>query len=183
MIAKFRTMRHSSQAGGLEDLIRHINGISPTKSMSLIEIGAYTGESTSIFCRHFASVVTVDPFLDNYDPKDSACRHAPMSEVYAEFRKRMSKHENYRLIKKKSDEAIKDLSAAKFDVLYVDGMHQYEQVTRDILNFSDLIKVGGFIAGHDYCDGWSGVVKAVNECCGKPEKVFRDTSWIIRKTG
>lgn len=35
-----------------------------------------------------------------------------------------------------------------------------------------------FIAGHDYCSTWSGVMKAADEMLGKPDKTFPDCSWI-----
>lgn len=181
METKLRTMRHGYQHRGLVDLIDHINLESPTSEMRLLEIGCYAGESSSIFCGRFAEVTCVDPFVNGYDPKDSASRSSPMLEVQSEFRKRMRKHMNYRLIKKTSDDAIQELRGRTFDVVYIDGAHTYEQVTRDILNYSDLIPVGGYICGHDYCDGWPGVVRAVDECCGKPDKVFKDNSWMCRK--
>lgn len=180
MEKKIRSMRHGNQHNGLVDLIKHINLESPTSSMNLLEIGCYAGESSSIFCARFAEVTCVDPFLSGYDAKDSASK-SPMLEVQSEFRNRMRKHDNYRLIRKSSDEAIHELRGRTFDVVYIDGAHMYEQVTKDILNYSDLIPVGGYICGHDYCSGWPGVVKAVDECCGKPDKVFKDNSWMCRK--
>ena len=61
---KFQSMRgNKNLMQGLLDLISYINSIHPTKSMRLLEIGAYTGESTSIFCQHFESVTTIDPHL------------------------------------------------------------------------------------------------------------------------
>ena len=38
----------------------------------------------------------------------------------------------------------------------------------------------GFIGGHDYMDYFEGCVKAVDEVVGKPDKIFRDYSWIKR---
>lgn len=182
METKFRRMRHGNQHHGLMDMIAHINASSPTSEMRLVEIGCYTGESSSIFCGKFAHVTCIDPFQDGYDRQDSASSWAPMTEVYAEFMKRMHKHKNCRLIRKKSQDALRDLRGRTFDVVYIDGMHSYDQVTADILGYSDIVREGGFICGHDYCPGWSGVVRAVDECCGKPEVVFKDNSWLVRKS-
>jgi len=172
-------------AGGLQDMIAHINSISPTKDMRLIEIGAYAGESTAIFCQNFKAVVTIDPFLNGYDSGDSASHAAPFSQVYAVFCKRMQKYANYTLIQKTSDDAVKELMDQPvvhcFDVVYIDGMHRYEQVKKDILNYSKIVKIDGFITGHDYVSGWGEVVRAVNEFCVKPDMVFRDGSWLVRK--
>ena len=35
-----------------------------------------------------------------------------------------------------------------------------------------------WICGHDYCPGWPGVIKAVEEKLGKPDKTFLDGSWM-----
>jgi hypothetical protein len=108
---------------------------------------------------------------------DAACHHADFNDVYFKFLENMKSFENVKNIKKKSDDAIIDLKEQQYDFVYIDGMHTYEQVKKDILNYKDLIKPGGFIGGHDYSDYWLDVVKAVDECLGKPDKTFQDTSW------
>jgi len=184
--SKISQMRGIEFEQGLLDMIEYINRRSPTKNMRLLEIGAYTGESTAIFCQHFKHVTTIDPYKDSYDPRDYVCHFSPMSKVYAAFRTRMSKYNNYKLIKKTSDEAIKEIADQPvvhcFDVVYIDGMHQYAQVKRDILNYRAVVNRGGFVTGHDYSVTWAGNVdKAVNEIYGKPDVVFNDTSWLVRK--
>ena len=49
------------------------------------------------------------------------------------------------------------------DFVYIDAMHGYDYVIKDILSWYPKIKKGGVIAGHDYFDYHSGVVKAVDE--------------------
>jgi hypothetical protein len=72
---------------------------------------------------------------------------------------------------------INDIILDKYDVLYIDGAHDYENVKLDIELWKDKAKY--FICGHDYCDKFPGVVKAVNEILGEPDKIFKDTSWLI----
>jgi predicted O-methyltransferase YrrM len=174
-------MRRGWLGNGLKDLIAYVNKIAPTKELTMVEIGAYSGESTSIFCDHFKSVTTIDPFVNDYDKGDKASSAAPMSKVQAVFNRRMQKYNNYTLIQKTSDEAFHDLESQQFDMVYIDGMHTYEQVKRDILNYRNLIKTGGFVTGHDYYQGWPNVVKAIEECYVKPHQVFGDSSWLVRK--
>jgi hypothetical protein len=178
MGARFRSMRgNKNLRQGLLDLITYINNIYPTKSMRLLEIGAYAGESTSVFCQHFESVISIDP----HNVIDS--KFANGDEVHGAFCFRMKPYTNYTLIRKTSDDAFEELANQQFDVVYIDGNHDYAYVKRDILNYQKLIKPNGFITGHDYCDGWVGVEQAVDECCGKPQMRFRDASWLIRKSG
>ena len=175
-------MRHQYSIDGLNDLIDYIDLHRPVSGMHMIEIGSYAGESTEIFCSRFKQVISIDPYLDNYDPGDLACQHAPFSEVLKYFQERMENFPNIGLIRATSDDAIEhDLILNKnVDFVYIDGLHTYEQVKKDIQNYLPLIKKGGFIAGHDYHNEWQGVIDAVNEHFGSPDKVFNDTSWIKR---
>jgi predicted O-methyltransferase YrrM len=175
-------MRPPQYERGLRDLISYINSISDTNKMQMIEIGSYAGESTQIFCENFKFVVTIDPYIDGYDKSDLACQHAPMEDVLKVFQERMIKYENVSLIKAASDDVIEHdlLVNKKVDFVYIDGLHTYEQVKKDIQNYLPLIKKGGFIGGHDYHPAWQGVVEAVNELLGEPNKITEDTSWIIK---
>jgi len=176
MAPRYRSMRGKRDlTQGLLDLISYINNIYPTKSLRLLEIGAYVGESTSIFCQHFESVTTIDPHLE-FNRK-----FANNLEIYHAFCFRMKPHTNYTLIRKTSDAAFEELADQQFDVVYIDGNHDYDYVKKDILNYQKLVKPNGFITGHDYNNGHVGVEKAVDEYLGKPQMIFRDASWLIRK--
>ena len=37
-----------------------------------------------------------------------------------------------------------------YDVIFIDGLHEYEQVHRDAINALNSIKIGGYIAFHDF---------------------------------
>ena len=187
MLPEFKVMQMRSKDNeqGLFDLIEHINKISPTKNLRLLEIGAYAGESTAIFCQHFKSVITIDRFMDCLDMLEGNIVFGSMTKIYEAFLERMSSYANYQLIKKTSDEAFKELTDKPvpqyFDVVYIDGDHRYEQVKKDVVNYSVLVSQGGFLAGHDYCEGYEGVVRAVNESYGQPDAIFLDTNWVVRK--
>lgn len=175
-------MRPPQYAEGLRELIAYMNTFSDTNKMQMIEIGSYAGESTEIFCQNFKFVVTIDPYIDGYDKSDLACQHAPMEEVLKSFQERMIKYENVALIKASSDDAIEHglIVNKKVDFVYIDGLHTYEQVKKDIQNYLPLIKKGGFIGGHDYHPDWQPVIDAVNEILGIPHNITKDTSWIVK---
>jgi predicted O-methyltransferase YrrM len=180
-IDRFFIMRpkNTSQMDGLYDLIEYINEVGDVSNMKLVEIGAYVGESTTIFADRFKKVITIDPYQNDYDMTDKACLHADFGKVFDTFCKRTENYNNIFLIKKNSDEAYDDLSDSElYDVVYIDGLHQYEQVKTDIANFRNIVKPGGFICGHDYSGFFPGVRKAVDESLGKPDNIFQDKSWI-----
>jgi hypothetical protein len=91
--------------------------------------------------------------------------------------------------RKTSDEFFFDIAKKdgyeKFDVIFIDGLHTYEQVRKDILNSMKWLNVGGFIAIHDLIplnwkaahptriDGssWNGDVWKVGFELNKTEKI------------
>jgi len=165
-------MRDQTGQEGLQDLINNI----PTKG-TMIEIGTFTGESTVLFGDHFEKVIGIDPMLQDYDPKDPTSKFN-FNEVLDMFVERTKTYDNIQLITKTSDDAVNDFNDEVFDFIYIDGIHQYENVKQDIINYLPKVKNGGVIGGHDYGPSWPGVKQAVDEMFGQPDKVFKDTSWI-----
>lgn len=164
-------MRDHVSGPALEMLVRDL----PCRS-TMVEIGSYLGESTCIFAKYFERVISIDPFLDNYDPNDIACSFAPFEEVYQQFLINTRSFSNIEHIRMTSDDAVEQIG--QVDFVYIDGLHTYEQVKKDIKNYLPKIKKGGVIGGHDYHPAWSGVVSAVVESIGDPDKVYNDFSWI-----
>lgn len=173
---KLYLMRDPNYLQGLIDLISYINNFYPTKEIDMIEIGSYAGESTELFSKHFKSVISIDPFINDYDPNDITCNYMDLDEVYDVFNEKISKLDNVVHIRKTSDDAIEDIKG-DFKFIYIDGLHTYEQVKKDINNYLPLIKEG-FISGHDYHPVWQGIIDGVNELLETPDKTFCDTSWI-----
>lgn len=167
----FAKMRDHVSGPALESLVQELE-----HRTTMVEIGSYLGESTKIFAKYFDKVISIDPFIDNYDLNDVACSFAPFSEVYKQFLINIEQFNNIQHIRKTSDDAIHEIK--KVDFVYIDGMHTYDQVKKDIINYLPKIKKGGVIAGHDYHPAWSGVMEAVHECIGTPDKVYQDFSWI-----
>jgi len=172
-------MRDETLRNGLISMIDYINAFSPTSEMRMIEIGSYAGESTEIFANRFKSVLCIDPYLNDYDPNDITCYYMDLPEVFNTFKYVMDKHSNISHIRKLSDEAHKEIEDCAFDFVYIDGLHTYEQVKKDIEYYLPKIKKGGFIGGHDYHPNWQGVMDAINEKL-IVDQTFSDTSWIVK---
>lgn len=179
-MSNFHYMRGSNGASGefsTSGLIDMINSIENSKNMTMIEIGSYIGESTIIFAEHFKNVISIDPHLD-YSEINSD-NYPKFSLVYEEFIKNISKYDNVKHIRKSSDEAVVDI-LEKVDFVYIDGLHTYDQVVKDITNYRNVIKEGGILGGHDY-NFIPSVTKAVDDILGSPEYIFKDFSWYTRK--
>jgi predicted O-methyltransferase YrrM len=173
----FIVMRTPYYADGLEDLIAWINTHRPTSEMRMLEIGSYVGESTLQFAKHFKQVVSIDPYIENYDDNDLACNAWPLSWAYNRFLENTMNHSNIKSIRMTSDEALNVVNKYRWDFIYIDALHTYEGVKNDIQNYRGLLVSGGFLAGHDY--GWEGVRQAVDENL-IVSQTFKDTSWITK---
>jgi predicted O-methyltransferase YrrM len=169
-------MRAPFYAEGLIDMIDWINTIRPTSEMRIIEIGSYVGESTMIFADRFKEVISVDPYINDYDLNDAACHHAPFDKVYEQFIRNTLSVPNIKSIKETSQNAFFILKDQQWDMVYIDGLHTYEGVLYDIEHYKTIIKPGGFICGHDY--GWDGVRRAIVELLDDTvDATFKDASW------
>jgi len=68
----------------------------------------------------------------------------------------------------------------KFDLLFIDGGHDYEQVKRDLSRWVPRVKDNGIIAGHDY--EIEGVWRAVEEqLYRKYKKIVANHSFVYQK--
>ena len=170
-------MRDQTGVKGLTNLIKEL-GDNSNKTM--IEIGSFVGESTVLFAQSFKKVIAVDPFMEGYDPQDPTSHSFDFDNVYQTYLDRITIYSNIQTIIETSDDAVKELDGETYDFIYIDGIHTYEQVKKDIQNYLPLIKKGGVIGGHDYVNSGHlvGVFQAVNEMFGQPDKVFKDNSWI-----
>lgn len=176
-------MRDGDILIGFQDFLKFLEKFSDLKNSTVVEIGSYTGESTVMFAEKAKLVIAIDPFMNDYDLNDGTCHAADLpTTVYQKFLERTAPYKNITHIKKTSDDAVAELSGALFDIIYIDGVHTYEQVKKDIENYRGLVKPGGFLCGHDYGDigHIAGVYKAVNELLGKPDVVFKDLSWVVK---
>ena len=179
-MGKLIPMRNTSDLKqGLKNLIDYPK----INTLTVIEIGCYTGESSVIFAEeeNVKHLYCVDPWLGGYDNQDGASK-SDMKLVESTFDDRIEKYKNkITKIKKKSAEALDYFldNDIKVDLVYIDGNHQEEAVTEDINNYKQIIKEGGYISGHDWQsdDVKLSIQKIFNK---NPDKIFSDRSWIIK---
>ena len=176
---EFYVMRTPEQREGLEQMIEWINNVTPTSEMRMIEIGSYVGESTLIFAQNFKEVVSVDPYINDYDLSDLACSYAPFDRVYAEFLKNTLPLPNVKSIRDTSTNAFPILNQQQWDMVYIDGLHTVDGVYYDITHYKTIIKPGGFVCGHDYA--WGNIRHNLGRIFDdKVDATFKDGSWVVR---
>lgn len=88
-----------------------------------------------------------------------------------------------KLISGVSWEVASDYKDNSIDFCFIDGAHDYNSVANDIKAFLPKIKIGGYIAGHDYTeymDDDNQVYSAVNDVIGKGNIGLINNVWVHR---
>lgn len=142
---------------------------------SALEIGSFSGESASMIGMSglFDDIHCIEPF--DGEP--------PLNTEWWRVRSDFGINTRYFpvvLYRGYSYDIMPNLDQ-KFDFIYIDAEHDYENVKQDIELSLPLLKPGGIIAGHDYQPEHPGVIRAVHEMLGKPTKRFEDDSWLCRR--
>lgn len=135
-----------------------------------VEVGTHQAVFASAFMKRFRGTITlVDPWqgftegFPTYYPasdEDSRDRNhdlqiamMAMDEFYGRYSvKRMT-----------SEEAVLYVDDNSVGLVYVDALHEYEDVSKDIALWYPKVMSGGIIAGHDFDICLPGVVRAVEE--------------------
>ena len=124
-----------------------------------IEIGVDSAMSTTWLLDNIPNLTLygVDPYEEYSEMPDRPLSYESMVMYTKKY------GYNFRLIQKRSDDAVTHFADESIDFVFIDGMHQYEQCKRDIENYYPKIKSGGYIFGHDYHAWKNNVDRAVNE--------------------
>jgi predicted O-methyltransferase YrrM len=136
----------------------------------VLEIGCDIGDTTQFLLdsNPTLNLTGVDPYSNYVDWNGNNLNER--TEIYQRFIDRVSGYNNrFKLIRDLSDKAHTQVEDGEFDVIFIDGLHTYEQLTKDCANYYSKLKVGGIFAGHDY-NAIAGVQQAANEFaakCGK----------------
>ena len=101
--------------------------------------------------------------------------------TYTEFLKNIEPlKEIINPIKAFSKDIGKNYEDETIDFIFIDADHEYDGVMNDIKIWYPKVKKNGIIAGHDYVESFSGVIKSVKEYFNDDFEV-KGTSWIHNK--
>ena len=115
-----------------------------------LEIGCDIGDTSNFL---LDSNPTLD--LTSIDPYEN----------YVDYNvlKRLDGYSNrFELVRRTSDDAVEMFVDEQFDIIFIDGLHTYEQLTKDCANYYSKLKTGGIFAGHDFT-AIEGVNRAAKE--------------------
>lgn len=141
----------------------------------LLEIGVHEGRSL-LFFAHLRRVAGHVDVLHGVDPVTGEAR-----DRFYQHRDRLGLGETVRLVTAWSAEYSLRVPARLYDVVFIDGGHEYRSVREDILAYQDKVRSGGILAGHDYGNDveWPGVRVAVDELLPLASH-YRSCWWVTR---
>ncbi|MDP3899714.1 MAG: class I SAM-dependent methyltransferase [bacterium] len=154
--------------------------------LTIAEVGVSAGE-------HALSMLKMLPIkelylIDNYAPyQDGNIFRSQLEQGkhYAGMFKKVKEfYDKVILVTKDSDFASTLFADNYFDLIYIDACHDYAEIKKDISNWWPKVKPGAYLGGHDYCESWPGVIKAVGELTDTNQatlQTFNDIDWLVKK--
>lgn len=142
----------------------------------IVEIGSYLGSSTVLLALSGRQVIAIDCFKAYFD--GFGHDKVVMEE---EFKRNTSGYNNIKLYQTESITAARWIKK-DIDLLFIDGGHSYEDVKIDCEKYLPKLRVGGFVAFHDYNnESFPGVKQAVDEYTSSYDVVSNEWSMIIKQ--
>jgi predicted O-methyltransferase YrrM len=151
----------------------------------IVEVGSYQGKSTvllgSVIKEFFpqAKVYAIDPHEGTVGAADQGLHQSP--PTLENFNRNIQEAGVADVI-----ELIKDYSfnvewEKHIALLFIDGLHDHDNVARDFGQFSNWLSSGAYVAFHDYSDYYPGVQAFVKEllATGKYRPITRADSLVV----
>jgi hypothetical protein len=82
--------------------------------------------------------------------------------IFDEAKKNLAGYD-VEFIQKTSMDAVKEVPDGSLDFVYIDGLHDFDNVMLDLIHWTPKVRMGGIVSGHDYCTGYMvGTIAAVD---------------------
>jgi hypothetical protein len=126
------------------------------------ELGVFEGEFSKILLdsNKFDKLYLVDSF---FGPAWNFGKYYPDATVlYPKVKNRFCLDHRVSVIRSDSIDFLQSTKTL-FDFIYIDTIHTYDHLYRELEFSRNKIKKNGYICGHDYCSEFQGVIDAVRE--------------------
>lgn len=151
---------------------------------TFVECGAWLGKSSSYLCdiaKDRINVYIVDTWKGTPNELHGPHALALNNDIYPMFIENMGDRK-FTPIKKDSVEASEQFEDNSCDVVFIDMDHTFDAVMRDIQAWTKKVKVGGYIAGHDYSPAYKhSVIRAVRSSFDLPSIMQKLDCWVVKK--
>ena len=164
------SMKYEPSGIGLGKLIQNF------QSPVALEIGSDSGETAQFLLEVNSGLIlhSIDPYTDFTDWNGGFVNNR--EQMYQDVLKRFSSYgSRFIQYRQTSNEAVNQFQDNMFDLIFIDGLHTYDQVKFDCENYYSMMKDGGIFSGHDF-DAIPAVRKAVVEFATKLGKEILKTN-------
>jgi Methyltransferase domain len=143
----------------IEPIVPFLKNHFGRRKINVLEIGARYGESSEIIMRNFViqDYVVVDPFksYEEYsrDGFNQTLLNLDGNNIFLSTKSKLEKiHTGIEFIREfsQSQKTILQLQGRKFDLIFIDGNHEFEYVLQDLRNFFPMLEQGGIMCGDDF---------------------------------
>jgi hypothetical protein len=151
----------------------------------IVEIGCFRGRTTTAFCDNTPGTVTA---VDTWRGSPGLMEYIKLMQdvtgnpdwLFDEFLYTMADFSNLEICRMPSVEAaaLFRSQGRTFDFIFVDGLHDYDNVKADILAWLGLLAPDGVMCGHDY--QFADVHKAVHEIFPTISGPGNSDMWLVR---
>jgi O-antigen biosynthesis protein len=151
----------------------------------IVEVGCFRGRTTTALCDNTCGMVTA---VDTWQGAPGLMEYIQFMQkitgnpdwLFDEFMHNMADFNNLEICRMPSTEAAAFFRSRgrNFDMIFIDGLHDYENIRADILAWAPLLSVGGLMCGHDY--QFPDVNRAVNELFPSIAGPGNSDMWLIQ---
>lgn len=170
-------------------LLRHfLNNIAPEGRLRFVEIGVLNGRCSAMWnvMLHNWSIennrqyeyYAVDHFLGSAEHQKGVDY---FQNATNNLRPLLYLPNHFEIIRNDSTQQAQLFPANYFDFVYIDASHDYLSVLDDINAWFPKVKTGGILCGDDYCAGWEGVVRAVDDTFKGKVEIIGESQWFVVK--
>jgi hypothetical protein len=137
------------------------------KGMVIAELGVFTGKFSEVILNACAPkelhLVDIWQGLMSSSDQDGNVVIPEMRVVYEDLMRKYAGHPVVRLHRKTAQEMLAEFPDSYFDLIYEDADHSYDSCYANLQ--TAFAKSKRYIAGHDYCQRFQGVMDAVSQFC------------------
>jgi len=150
-----------------------------SKASLIAEIGCWQGRSTRALADNTSGTVFAIDHFQGVPELLYILADKPPYWLFKTFTMNLIDRDNVVVVRKTSHEAALLLAPLRFDMIFIDGDHDYPAVLDDIRWWQPLLAPGGLLCGHDYQDA-PGVEQAVTESLPDAQLLEGTSLWWVR---
>jgi predicted O-methyltransferase YrrM len=139
---------------------------------TFVEIGCKEGRTTGHILKNVpgSRVIAIDPWITQdanpNDPTKETYEDWDFAKIEGQFWANVGEHKKRCTMARATSEYAADNWShyslePEQDLIFIDALHDYENVMKDISLWWPKVRKGGVLAGHDFNHKWPGVERAV----------------------